>query len=476
MDENVKETEALVEDVLQYRDYSAEILAIIRSEKTNDQIKEELNDYHDNDIAAIVEELTAEEREKLFEVLGADGVSDVVAYLDAAGEYLSELDSEKAADVIESMDADDAVDVLDELDEDKRKELLELIEPEAKEDIELIDSYSDDEFGSIMTTNFIVIKRNITVKQAMRSLISQAAENDNISTIYVEETDGTFYGAIDLKDLIIARTDTPLEDLIITSYPFVYGNEIISETIEQVKEYSEDSIPVLSANTKQVIGVITSQSIMEAADEELSEDYAKLAGLTEEEDIKEPLLMSMKKRVPWLVALLFLSLGVSAVIGMFEGVVSQLTVIMCFQSLILGMSGNTGTQSLAVTIRVLMDSNLNFKDSMKLVLKEVKVGLLNGAILGIITFLFTGIYIYLFKTADLFFAFSTSACVALSLCVAMVVASFTGTAIPMTLKKIGIDPAVASGPLITTINDFVSVLVYYGLAWALLINLMNITG
>lgn len=170
----------------------------------------------------------------------------------------------------------------------------------------LIASFDDDEIGSRMTTNCIVIRENLTVKEAMRSLVKQAAENDNISKIYVADESNTFCGAIDLKDLIIAREGTRLDDMIVTSYPYVYGHESISECIEILKDYSEDSIPVLDNNNK-ILGVITAQNIIEVVDEEMGEDYARLAGLMAEEDLKEPLLDSMKKRLPWLVVLMFLN-------------------------------------------------------------------------------------------------------------------------------------------------------------------------
>ncbi len=471
MDEKEVLTEQFEDEaVLENRGYSDEILSLIRSGKSDDEIAEGLENYHDNDIASVVEELSPQERERLYEVLGPDRVSDIFAYLDDVSTYIEELDADEAADVIENMDADDAIDILDELDEDKRQELMQLIEPQAKEDIELIRSYDDGEFGSIMTTNFIDIKRHLTVKQAMKALIDQAADNDNISTIYVVEDDDTFYGAIDLKDLIIARQDTPLEDLITTSYPFVYDNEIISDTIEQLKEYSEDSIPVLSSEDKTLIGVITSQDIVEIVDNEMGDDYAKLAGLTAEEDLKEPLLKSMRKRIPWLVILLFLGLLVSSVVAVFEPVVSSLTLIICFQSLILGMAGNVGTQSLAVTIRVLTDENLNFKKRLSFVLKEMRVGFCNGLFLGIVSFVLIGLYIMFFKDKPPVFSFATSGCAGLALCISMTVSSLTGTVIPLIFKSLKIDPAVASGPLITTVNDLVAVVTYYGLAWLLLIN------
>ena len=189
--------------------------------------------------------------------------------------------------------------------------------------------------------------------------------------------------------MIIARQDKSLEDLVATSYPYVYAEEDIDDCIEELKAYSEDSIPVLD-NDNRLLGVITSSNIIDLVDDEMGEDYAMLAGLTAEEDLKEPLKESMKKRMPWLIVLLGLGMVVSSVVGVFENVVTQLPIIMAFQSLILDMAGNVGTQSLAVTIRVLMDESLTGKQKLELVFKEMRIGLCNGALLGILYLLLQG--------------------------------------------------------------------------------------
>ena len=311
---------------------------------------------------------------------------------------------------------------------------------------------------------------NLTIKQAMSELVKQAGENDNIMTIYVVDEKGVFAGAIDLKDLIRARENAHLEDLVLKSYPYVTDHEKIDDCIDTIKDYAEDSIPVLSKD-KHILGVITSDDIVEMVDNEMGEDYAKLAGLTAEEDLKETTLQSMKKRMPWLIILLFLGMIVSSVVGIFENVVAALPIVICFQSLVLDMAGNVGTQSLAVTIRVLMDENLSGKQKLLLVVKEVRIGLVNGGLLGIMALVFLGIYVHLFKGYTWLGAFAVSGCVGVSLLVAMAISSLVGTVIPMFFHKIKIDPAVASGPLITTVNDLVAVVTYYGLAFLFLIEL-----
>ena len=304
----------------------------------------------------------------------------------------------------------------------------------------------------------------------LSGLIAEAPENDNIYTVFVTDADGAFYGAIDLKELIIARSDKPLEELIYVNFPYVLDKESISENIERIRSYSEELIPVLATESKKILGVITSHDIVEIVDDELAEDYARLAALGSEETTREPVFKSVIKRLPWLALLLVLGLAVSAVVGLFEGVVKELPLIVCFQSLILGMAGNVGTQSLAVTVRAISDDELEgAKKSFGFIFKETRVALLNGFLIGLVSFIVVGAYLALLGGHSAALSFSTSACVGAALCFAMMISGFTGAAIPMFFEKIGIDPAVASGPLITTVNDLMAVVSYYGLAWLLLI-------
>lgn len=350
--------------------------------------------------------------------------------------------------------------------------LFELMDDDIRHEIQLLSSFNNDEIGSRMTTNYICVYTGVSVRQAMKELIKQAADNDNISTIYVVDRDETFVGAIDLKNLIIARETTQLDSITITSYPYVYANEQIEDCIERLRDYSKDSIPVLDTENK-LKGVLTSQDITEFVDEEMGEDYAKLAGLSAEEDLQEPLKRSVSKRLPWLLILLILGLMVSSVVGLFENVVAELTIIISFQSLILDMAGNVGTQSLAVTIRILMDEQLGYRQKLLLIGKEARIGFVNGGILGILCFGVIGLYLIILKGQSAAFAFSISLCTGIALIVSILLASITGTIIPIIFKSIKIDPAVASGPLITTINDLVAVITYYGLAWILLIQILH---
>jgi len=450
-----------------------EIIELIKTIKQPRKLRRELENYHDNDISYALEGLTKEERLSLYQIIGLERTADVFSYLDDVDEYLSEINLNDAARIIEEMDSDDAVDVLEQIDDEFADKLVSLLTKKTSRDIRLIRSYDEDEIGSKMTTNYVSIPRTSTIKEAMKELVRQSEDNDNIDPIYVTDEKDQFYGEIPLKELIKARANANLENLIITEYPVIHDHEKIADALTYIREYAEQSIPVISEDNR-LLGVLTAQDIIETVDEELSEDYAKLAGLTAEEDLNESLFDSMKKRLPWLGALLVLGMMVSSVVGIFEGVVAQIAIIVCFQSLVLDMAGNVGTQSLAVTIRVLMDEDVTFKQKWGLILKEARVGLANGLLLGAASFLFIGLYVHFFKGYQWGFAFAVSFCVGVALLVAMLISSLVGTTVPMIFHKLNIDPAVASGPFITTINDLVAVVSYYGLAWILLINVLKL--
>lgn len=476
MEENKNNVQNGQEEVTHSRPhYENQILELIRSVNAPKLLREKLDDYHANDIAEAFQELTPFEREKLYKMLDTERLTEIIEYMDEEDQarFIGEMNIRKIIAIFNEMESDKAADLLKKIDKEKREIILELLDPEVRKQISVIISYDDDEIGSKMTTNYIEVPKGVSVREAMRQLVSQAPENDNITTIYVRDENGMYYGAVNLKDLIISKADTPLEDIIATSYPYLYAKEAVDQVVEELKDYNEDSIPVLN-DDNLMLGVITAQDLLEVMDEEMGEDYARLAGLAGEEDLEESVLQSLKKRLPWLITLLFLGLLVSSVVSLFEGVVAQLTIVMAFQSLILGMAGNVGTQSLAVTIRVLMDDSLTRKEKRFLIWKEIRIGCVNGLLIGGLAFALLGLYIHFVKSFGWKDAYAISLCIGVSLWLAMIISSLTGTVFPLFFKKIGVDPAVASGPLITTINDMVGVITYYGLAYLFLIQFLHL--
>lgn len=447
-----------------------ELLDLLKSDLTAETLREKLDDYHENDVAQVIPLLTEEERKQLYLKLDDDYLSEIFSYLDDPEPYIEEMTADKAADIIESMAADDAVDVLDELEEDKKNEIIGLMDEDSANDVKLITGYDDDCIGSRMTTDYVSIKNDYNIKTAMKSLVEQAAENDNISTIYVTDENNVFYGAVSLNKLFIARSDTPLDDIVTTSFPYLYADDKIVDALPRIKEYEEESLPVLDADNR-LIGVLTSADVVEAVDDEISEDYAKLAGLSEEDDLSERVFGSVKKRLPWLAALLVLSFIVSSVLKVFDGVMAALPILVFFQTMVLDMSGNASTQSLGVTIRRLTDSDITAADKRRAFFSELSISFFDALILATLAFGLTTAYMLIFKHQPVGQAMPVAACIAAAMAISMTVSGILGTAIPMFFKKTGIDPAAASGPLITTMNDLLSAVTYYGLAALLLLTI-----
>lgn len=470
----MKEKDNTVQEITetnQHPSHQEDIVKLIKGPLTPKMKQQNLLSYHEKDISDALCLLSVDDRKHLYTLLDAEWIAEILEYSDDSTIYLNEIPIQKRMAVLSHFETVEMLDYIREMDKDSRDIILDLLDSEKKREFLLLNSFNEDEIGSKMTSNYVAIDFGISVKEAMSSLIRQANDNDNISTIYVLDKNQIFLGAIDLKDLIIAREGTDLEKIITTSYPYVYATEQIEDCLSRIKDYSEDSIPVLD-NENKLIGVLTSQTIMELVDDEMSEDYAKFAGLSSEEDLNEPLRKSIMKRLPWLMVLLVLGMFVSSIVGVFEKVVAQLPLIIAFQSLILDMAGNVGTQSLAVTIRVLVDENIGKKQKFFLVCKETRIGLVNGMILGILSFVMVGVYLALLKSQTVNMAFSISACTGIALLVSMILSSMSGTLIPLMFIKMKIDPAVASGPLITTINDLVAVITYYCLVWVLIIGVI----
>lgn len=464
-------------DVIQkvHPDYDRKILSIIRSAASPKVLRDELLQFHASSIADALFDLEPFEREKLYKLLDTARLANIFEYLDEKEqvECLNEVHIRKAISLLNEMEPSAAASLLRLISKTKKDIIIELLEPERRRELNLIISYSDDLIGSDMTTDFIEISKDLSIADAMRQLRLQAKDNDNISIIYLKDASDQYYGVIRIADLFGARLNDNLEELAETNFPFVYATEPVESVLDDLKEYSEDSIPVLN-NENRLLGIVTSQDLLKVFDRESGEDYMRFAAVSAEEDLEETLFESVKKRLPWLCLLLGLALGVSAVVSMFETVVASLTILMAFQSLILDMAGNVGTQSLSVTIRVLADPDLTTKDRLNLVFKEVRTGFVNGIILGLASGLICAFFIHYADGFEWMASFSIAGCISLSMIISMVISSFTGTGIPIFFHALHIDPAAASGPLITTLNDLIGVVTYYSLCWLILIQILHI--
>jgi magnesium transporter len=441
------------------RDFILEILNLVQNTMDDEVLSDELSQYHASDIADSFDELTDEEIRRLYDILSSEFLADIITYIEEKERYLDLMENEDVADILDNMESNHAAEVLEELDEEDILEINQLVEPETLEDINLINSYDDNELGSVMSTDYIEIKADFTIKQAMRTVINSANEVENINVIYVTDEVGKYVGIVTLRDLIRARSTDLLEDIIKTNYPTLYDYSLLDEIDHDILDYELESYGVLDRRGL-LIGIVNDETLIELVEEEYKEDYAMLAGISEIEDTTEPIYKSVLARLPWLAFLLVIGLLVSLLTSSFEKVILELTTVVFFQSLILGMAGNTGTQSLAVTISKLNDDE---KKIGKVIKRELMTGFLNGLIIAVIAFgLVMGFL--LLRNEGMAASLKTALSVSISLIISMSIAAFLGAFVPYVLSKLKVDPAVASGPFITTINDIVAIIIYYSLA------------
>lgn len=439
-------------------DFIKEIIDLIMSDLSNDELLNALSQYHESDIAEAFGELEDDLLLKLYDILPAEMLADIITYIEEPSRYLDLMDNEEVAEILDNMESNDALDIIEQLDSEDIDEINTLIEPETLEDIQLVGSYEEEMIGSIMSTDFIAINEDCTIKQAMKEVIKCAEDVENINNVYVVDELGKYIGIISLRDLIRARSTELLSTITKINYPTLLDTELIDDIDSDLLDYELESYPVLDENDI-LIGVVNDETIIEIFEDEYKEDYARLAGMSEIQDAEVPLHQSVLKRLPWLAFLLVIGLLVSLLTSSFEKIIIDLSTIVFFQSLILGMAGNTGTQSLAVTISSL---NEDTKKIHKILIREIFTGFINGVIIGTLAFIL--VLLFLLVGESFVVAMKTALSVGVSLVVSMTIASFLGTFVPYILTKLKVDPAVASGPFITTINDIVAIVIYYGLA------------
>ena len=441
------------------RDFIVEIINLIAHTTDNEKLIDDLSQYHASDIADAFIELSDKEIIRLYDILPSELLADIITYIDDKERYLELMENEDVAEILDNMESNDAAEVLEELDEEDIEEINALVEPETLEDINLVNSYQDDVVGSVMSTDYVVIQATSTIKEAMKSVIREANEVENINIIYVVDENNKYLGIISLRDLIRARSNDDINDIIKLNYPTLNDYTLLEEIDRDILDYELESYGVLD-ESGQLIGIVNDETLINLLEEEYKEDYAMLAGISEIEDTSEPIYKSVLKRLPWLAFLLVIGLFVSLLTSSFENVIKDLITVVFFQSLILGMAGNTGTQSLAVTISKINDDE---KKIAKVILRELLTGFVNGLIIAVLGFgLVLGFLLLRNNTFDV--SLKTGLSVSISLVISMSIASFLGAFVPYVLSKLKVDPAVASGPFITTVNDIVAIVIYYSLA------------
>jgi magnesium transporter len=415
-------------------------------------------DIHPYDQAGFFMEVDATDRMLIYSYLSPLEVAAMMEHieLEDTEPFFSEMDPQFASMIFAEMATDDAVDILNEMEKDKVVSFLTIMDAEDAEDIKDLLHYEEKTAGSIMTTEFISVFKTQTVRETMLQLKEEGPEAETIYYLYVVDSDKKLVGVLSLRDLIISSDEITIESIMNENVFHVSVAEDQEEVAKVMRDYDFLAVPVVDFQ-QHLLGIITVDDILDVIDEEASEDYSKLAGISEGDKPDTNPLVAARKRLPWLIILLFLGLLTASLIGQFEETLSKVTILSIFIPLIAGMAGNTGTQALAVAVRGLATGEYGEEGKLKLIFREAGTGLITGTVCGIII----TVVIFLWQH-NLYLGIL----VGLSIMATLVVATIAGSLIPIIMHRMKIDPAVASGPFITTINDIISVLIYFGLATA----------
>lgn len=421
-----------------------------------------LEEYHASEIAIIFESISLEDQKKIIHLLPAELASEIISEMSHEAhpeELLIEIDSEKRQEIIEELDYDDATDIISQMDAEDQHEILEEMDKEDAVNIRNLLTYPEDTAGGLMNTQVIKVDAEMSKKQAIDQIILQSEEIEEFYTIYVVHDDDVLQGIVSLKDIIKAKASAKVADLVNTDFIYVRADVDQEEVADLISQYNLTSIPVVDVNMR-LLGRVTFDDVIDVMEEENTEDMLKIAGVSEDEELSGNWIEAVKSRLPWLILNLGTAFLASSVIRYFEPTVSKIVVLAGYMTIIAGMGGNAATQALAVTVRRITLSDLTDSQAYRTVIKELTVGFINGAVNGLIVFLFAylyddnpmlGLVIFMAMTGNL------------------IIAGITGAGIPLLLKRVGIDPAIASSIIITTFTDVFGFLLLLGLASKLLL-------
>lgn len=460
-------------DIIEFEDLKEEIISLLESSQDMSILREKIDKYHDYEIAKAIVDMSKELRTVLYSILPKKMLSDVFAELAPEDAFwiLEDTSLTVITRIFSEMEVDDLVDIINIVeDKDDRITYLSLINVEKRIAVKTLIDFDDSLVGSIMNNTFIVVHKTDTVKQGIKTVVLEAPDNEYINNIYVTDDDDLLVGALSLKELISAGNDRNqlIQDIMSENLVYVTPSTENEDALVIMQNYDFQLLPVVDKYQK-LIGIISFDDMIETLSYESEMDYSSLAGISEVSiDNRETVWETIKKRMPWLIVLLFINLITSSIISSYESALLILPTLSIFMPLILNMAGNSGTQSLGIVIRLFAKNQLDEKKSIfKHLLNEFLTGLVNGIIIAVMLFIIVMLF-NLIRGEELVKGFKFALVIALSINIALIVSTVSGTVIPLVINLFKLDPAVASGPFITTINDILSLLIYFGLATILI--------
>jgi magnesium transporter len=434
------------------KDFIEEIQEFI-SNNDGDAILNAISTLHEADIAEILDVVSMDEAKFIFRLLEDEQASDVIVELeeDVRVKFLEALSAKEIAEQMDNMDSDDAADIMAEMPEEKQEQVISQIEdPQQAIDIAALMQYEEDTAGAIMGTEFISVNENWTTDQCIEEMREQAENVQYIYTVYVVNNYKQLVGMLSLKSLLFAKKNTLVKDIYLEKVRFVTTDETVEEVASIMQKYDFVALPVLS-KANELIGRITIDDVVDIIQEEAEKDYQMASGISDNVESTDSVLALTKARLPWLIVGLIGGVLGAEVIGLFEGQLGKYPQMALFIPLIAAMAGNVGVQSSAIVVQGIASNNIDLTGISGRLLKELGVALLNGIVCSILILLF----IFLIK-GDLTLGLTVS----LSLLAVIIFAGIFGTLVPLLLHKRNIDPALATGPFITTTNDVIGLFLY----------------
>lgn len=428
----------------------------------DEQVKALISSYHASEIALLFESLTQESRERMISLLPTELASEVISEMDAElhpEKLLESLQPARRSKIIEELDYDDATDIIGQLPERQQKEMLNELNKEDASSIRNLLSYAEDTAGGLMNTQVIKISGNLVKKEAFDEIIRQSEEMEEFYTIHAVDDDTVLIGMMSFKDLIKASADMKIKELVKPDFIYVTVDTDQEEVAKLISQYNLTSIPVVD-DQMHLLGRITFDDVIDVMEEESTEDILKIAGVSEDEELSGNWQEAVKSRLPWLVLNLGTAFLAASVIRSFPTIQDKIPVLAAYMIIIAGMGGNAGTQALAVTIRRISLVRLTEKQSYQTIFKELRVGLVNGLANGLILFLVALVYDRNLMLGLVIF---------MAMVGNMLIAGVMGSGIPLLLKRIGVDPAIASSIIMTTFTDTFGFLLLLGLGNKLLL-------
>ncbi|WP_088005650.1 magnesium transporter [Indiicoccus explosivorum] len=435
-----------------------ELLQELLEREEVEAFREEFLAHHPYDQATFYVKSEQEARQLLYQYLSPAEMADIFEAIELDDDeyemYFREMNANYAADLLADMYTDDAVDILNELDKEQVASYLTMMDKEAAQEIKDLLHYEEYTAGSIMTTEFVAIPMNSTVRSAMNILRNAAPDAETIYYVFVIDEEKRLAGIVTLRDLIIADEDTLISAIMNERVVSVSVSEDQEEVARMIRDYDFLALPVVDFQN-HLLGIITVDDVIDVMEEEASDDYSKLAAVSNMETFDRGPFTAAKKRLPWLVLLLFLGMVTANLMGLFEETLDQVALLAVFIPLIAGMAGNSGTQALAVAVRGIATGDIEEESKLKLLAREAGTGLITGIACSAVV-----IGLVYFWKGDIVIALLVGAAILSSIFVATLAGSF----VPLLIHRMKIDPAVASGPFITTLNDIISIVIYLGLA------------